>query len=101
MSPDPGPQAPGGAPSRERLEAQLLELLTQIAPDVDAGAVLRNRPLREQFDFDSMDLLHFATAVSEAFAIDIAETDYAELSAIDRACTFVMGRLAATGHARP
>jgi hypothetical protein len=44
-----------------------------------------------------MDALHFATAVSDAFHIPIAETEYAKLASLDAARDFVQQRLAAGG----
>ncbi len=77
------------------IRAKLLELLTAIAPDVEAQTVEPQRPFRDQFDFDSMDALHFATGVSEAFHIDIPERDYASLASLDDAAQFVSNRMAA------
>ena len=67
----------------------LLELLNTIAPDVDPKSVAPERAFRDQFDFDSMDALHFASAVSEAFHIEIAETDYPKLASLRSAMQYV------------
>jgi acyl carrier protein len=79
------------------IQAKLLSLLTAVAPDIEPESVDPGRGLRDQFDFDSMDALHFATAVSEAFHIPIAETEYAKLATLDAARDFVQQRLAAGG----
>lgn len=76
------------------IRAQLLSLLTGVAPDIEPESVDPAQPLRDQFDFDSMDALHFATAVSQAFGIEIAETEYPELASIESAGAFVAARLA-------
>ncbi len=75
------------------IRTKLLALLTGVAPDIDPESVDPAKHLRDQFDFDSMDALHFATAVSEAFAIDIAETDYPRLASLQGAQRFVEERL--------
>ena len=62
------------------IRAQLLSLLTTVAPDIEPESVDPERDLRDQFDFDSMDALHFATAVSKAFGFEIAATDYPRLA---------------------
>lgn len=77
------------------IRAKLLSLLTSVAPDIEPGSVDPERDLRDQFDFDSMDALHFATAVSEAFGIEIAETEYPRLASLRAAAAFVHERLAA------
>ncbi len=73
---------------------RLLTLLTNIAPDIDPATVDPSRDLRDQFDFDSMDTLHFATAISAEFGIDVAERDYVRLAGLDKACELVLGKLA-------
>lgn len=75
------------------IRGKLLTLLTNVAPDIEPQAVEPDRDFRDQFDFDSMDALHFAAAVSEAFGIEIAETDYPKLSSLRGAGEFVQSRL--------
>jgi len=75
------------------IRGKLLTLLTNVAPDIEPQAVEPDRDFRDQFDFDSMDALHFAAAVSEAFGIEIAETDYPKLSSLRGAGEFVRSRL--------
>ena len=77
------------------VRARILALLTGIAPDIDPAAIDPLQDLREQFDFDSMDRLHFATAISEAFHIDIPEQDYPQLAALQKSCDYVQKKLAA------
>jgi acyl carrier protein len=76
------------------IRGKLLTLLTDIAPDVEPASVDPARNFRDQFDFDSMDALHFASAISEAFQIQIAESDYQQLLSLRGAETFVQARLA-------
>jgi acyl carrier protein len=80
---------------RNDIQARLLSLLMTVAPDIEPASVDPARDLREQFDFDSMDALHFAAAVSEAFHIDIAETEYPRLASLRAAGDFVAQRLPA------
>lgn len=76
------------------IRTKLLELLTGVAPDVEPKSVEPERDFRDQFDFDSMDALHFATAVSETFGIEIAETEYPKLASLKSAVEFVAQKLA-------
>lgn len=78
----------------QNIRGKLLALLTDIAPDVEPASVDPARNFRDQFDFDSMDTLHFATAISEAFQIQIAESDYQRLLSLRGAETFVQEQLA-------
>ena len=79
------------------IRTRLLALLSRIAPDVDADRIDPKRPLRDQFDFDSMDALHFAAALSEAFHLDIPERDYPQLASLEGAALFVLSHLPAGG----
>jgi acyl carrier protein len=78
----------------KEIHTRLLALLTAIAPDVDPASVDPALEFRDQFDFDSMDALHFAAAISDAFTIEIAETDYPRLLSLDGAGRFVQEKLA-------
>lgn len=75
------------------VRSRLLALLTEIAPDIDPAAIDPRRELRDQVDFDSMDRLHFAVAIGQAFHLDIPEQDYAQLGALQTACEYVQRRL--------
>ena len=79
------------------VRSRLLTLLAAIAPDIDPANIDPTRELRDQFDFDSMDRLHFAMAISTEFRIDIPEPDYPQLGALQRACEYLQRRLEAGG----
>ena len=73
----------------------LREELAHIAPDIDFASVNRHGDLREEFDIDSMDFLNLITALHERLGIDIAESEYRELSTVADAITFLERRLKA------
>ena len=79
----------------EDIRARLVELLTSVAPDIEPAQIDPLLELRDQFDFDSMDRLHFAAAISEAFHIDIPEEDYPQLGALQKACAYVAKKIPA------
>jgi acyl carrier protein len=79
--------------ARAATRDRILELLGEVAPDVDPGSIAPGRNFRDQFDFDSMDTLHFATAISRDFGIEIPESDYASFASLDSACAYVLGKL--------
>jgi acyl carrier protein len=79
------------------IRRRLTTLLTTIAPDIDPATLDPAQDVRDQVDFDSMDRLHFAMAISEEFHIDIPEQDYAQLGALQRACEYVEVKLSARG----
>jgi acyl carrier protein len=79
--------------NREQLSRRVLELVTAIAPDVEAGTVIPGIAFRDQFDFDSMDTLNFAIALHREFGVDVPETDYAHLANLDQSVAYLAERL--------
>lgn len=69
--------------TREDLRSQVLALLRQIAPEIDAHRLRGDRPLRQQADLDSMDWLHLLTALGEQFHQSIPESAHSRLSTLD------------------
>lgn len=79
----------------KNISGRVLALLTSVAPDIEAASIVPDRNFRDQFDFDSMDTLHFATAISQEFGIDVAEREYSQLASLAKACDYVQRKLAA------
>lgn len=71
------------------VERRALDILLDIAPDIDPARLKRDVPFREQFDFDSMDTLNFAIGLHEAFGIEVPETSYREISSLAGAVAYV------------
>lgn len=84
---------PVPAPGADEIRTTLLELLVRVAPDIDPSTVIPSLEFRDQFDFDSMDLFHFALAVHERFGIELPESDYRELLGLDRAVAYLQSRV--------
>ena len=78
---------------REQLARRVLELLTEIAPDVDAATVIPGVDFRDQFDFDSMDTLNFAIALHRELGIEVPETEYARLASLDKCLEYLAPRV--------
>lgn len=77
------------------LAPRILKLLTDVAPDVEPNSVEPNIDFREQFDFDSMDTLHFAIALNKEFDIGIPEQDYKLLRSLTGCTAYVERAMAA------
>lgn len=76
----------------EALTRRVLELVTEIAPDVDAATVLPGVRFRDQFDFDSMDTLNLAIALHREFGIDVPEAEYSQLAGLDQCVAYLAAR---------
>jgi acyl carrier protein len=76
-------------PTDDELRATILDSLLSVAPDVDAATLDPQREFREQFDFDSMDYLSFATALHTRLGVDVPEVDYKKLGTLDGCVRYV------------
>jgi len=77
------------------LRTLVLDTLRGIAPEVEAGALRGDRPLRTQVDLDSMDWLNFLLGLHEKLKVDIPETDYARLVTLDNVVAYLSAALSA------
>lgn len=66
-----------------QLKSTVLATLTAIAPEVEANALLADRPLRDQVDLDSMDWLNFLIGLHKKLQVDIPEADYSRLRTLN------------------
>jgi len=74
---------------RDQLARRVLDLLTEIAPDVDPATVIPGIDFREQFDFDSMDTLNFAIALHRELGVEVPEAEYARLASLDKCVEYL------------
>ncbi|HXY63454.1 MAG TPA: acyl carrier protein [Mycobacterium sp.] len=65
--------------SVKSLRAEVLSVLTTIAPEVDPAEISDEELLRDQVDLDSMDWLNFLVGIHKRLHVDIPEKDYASL----------------------
>ena len=79
--------------NREQLAARVLELVTEIAPDVEPASVIPGIDFRDQFDFDSMDTLNFAIALNRELGVDVPETEYSQLASVDKCIAYLAERV--------
>ena len=79
--------------TREELAKRILDLLTGIAPDVEAASVIPGIDFRDQFDFDSMDTLNFAIALHKELGVEVPEADYAQLASLDKCLAYLGPRV--------
>ena len=71
----------------------LQEELGNIAPEMNLQKLDPTADLREALDIDSMDFLNFVVAVHHRLGVDIPELDYPNLMTLDRAVTYLKGKL--------
>jgi acyl carrier protein len=77
------------------LISQVVAIIRTVAPEVEEGELVANRPLREQVDLDSMDWLRVIIGVHEKLEVDIPEADYGKLRSLDDWAAYLRPKVAA------
>ena len=77
------------------IKARVVEIIRTVAPEVEAGELRADRPLRDQVDLDSMDWLRVIVGVHEKLRVDIPEADYGKLRTLDDWARYLGPRIAA------
>jgi len=75
------------------LQERILNVLTAVAPDIDAQQLAPDIALRDQVDFDSMDTLNFAIGLKREFGIEVPDAHLRELASIASCVKYLQARL--------
>ena len=62
------------------IQAAILDILADIAPEEDLSKLVPEMPFREQLDMDSMDFLDIIMELRKRYRVQIPEEDYPALS---------------------
>lgn len=81
--------------SPDRLNAIIAECLERTIPEAEVSTLDRRANLRDQLDIDSMDMLRFLRALSEATGADIPEADAKNLESLDGAFAYLRAKAGA------
>ena len=79
---------------REQLKGVVFETLRGIAPEVQPSQLEPGTPLRDQVDLDSMDWLHFLMGLHQKLHVEIPESDYRQLTTLERLLDYLGKRVA-------
>lgn len=66
----------------EDIDRIVLDLLRRIAPEAPLDGLQAQRSFRDQFEFDSVDLLNFVLHLEKQTGTRISEIDYPKLSSL-------------------
>lgn len=78
---------------QQELLATVVSTLKSIAPEVEETDLVRDRPLREQVDLDSMDWLNFLIGLHQKLKVDIPESDYRTLRTLNDLLAYLQQKL--------
>lgn len=68
---------------------EVLEILSDIAPDEDLGEIKDDVAFREQLELDSMDFLDIVMELRKRHRVQIPEEDYGELASMDSTVSYL------------
>ncbi len=64
------------------IETAVLEVLTEVAPNVDVAGLDPKVAFHDQFEFDSLDFLNFVIALGKRSGEEVPEVDYPKLASL-------------------
>ena len=71
------------------LREEILDILSDIAPDEDLSGIVDDKPFREQLELDSMDFLDIVMELRKQYRIQIPEEDYPHLNTMGGAVNYL------------
>jgi acyl carrier protein len=79
--------------TNDDISALVLDVLREVAPDIEPGKLDPALNFRDQFEFDSVDYLNFVLALEKRLGIKIPEGDYPKLSGQNACVTYLQPQL--------
>ena len=80
--------------TRAEIRAEILDILSDIAPDEDLSQLADDKPFREQLELDSMDFLDIVMELRKRHRIQVPEGDYQQLASMESTVTYLEPKLA-------
>jgi acyl carrier protein len=75
--------------TRDEIKLEVLDILSDIAPDEDLSNLDDTKSFREQMELDSMDFLDIVMELRKRHRIQIPEDDYLNLASMDSTVTYL------------
>ena len=77
----------------EAIRDVVLDVLGEIAPEIERASVPSDRDLRRALDIDSMDQLNLLGGISQRLGCEIPESDAAQLRTLDQLVRYLVARV--------
>ena len=71
------------------IREEVLDILSDIAPDEDLSTLDDNVNFREQMELDSMDFLDIVMELRKRYRVQIPEDDYVNLASMNTTVTYL------------
>jgi len=75
------------------IREEVLDILSDIAPDEDLSGLVDDKPFREQLELDSMDFLDIVMELRKRHRIQIPEEDYQHLASLASTVAYLEPRM--------
>jgi acyl carrier protein len=75
--------------TRDEIKLEVLDILSDIAPDEDLSNLDDSKSFREQMELDSMDFLDIVMELRKRHRIQIPEDDYVNLRSMDSTVAYL------------
>jgi acyl carrier protein len=75
------------------IREEILDILSDIAPDEDLSGLDDERPFREQLELDSMDFLDIVMELRKRHRIQVPEEDYKQLASLASTVAYLEPRM--------
>src|SRR5688500_9373204 len=79
--------------SPPEIRSEILDILSDIAPDEDLSPLADDKPFREQLELDSMDFLDIVMELRKRHRIQIPEADYQHLASLASTVAYLEPRM--------
>ena len=79
--------------SPAEIREEILDILSDIAPDEDLTGLTDEKPFREQLELDSMDLLDIVMELRKRYRIQIPEEEYTQLASMASTVAYLEPRM--------
>ncbi len=75
------------------IQAAILDILADIAPDEDLSGLDADVPFRDQIELDSMDFLDIVMELRKRYRVQIPEEDYPALASMASSVEYLLPRM--------
>jgi acyl carrier protein len=79
--------------SPAEIRSEILDILSDIAPDEDLSTLTDDKPFREQLELDSMDFLDIVMELRKRHRIQIPEAEYTHLASMASTVAYLEPRM--------
>lgn len=76
------------------IREEIVDILSNIAPDEELGGLVDEKPFREQLELDSMDFLDIVMELRKRHRVQIPEEEYGQLVSMHSTVTYLTPKLA-------